>query len=84
MTAVERVQFGRHMWDIELGDIHSLQRYYVMAIYILFTVGSGLVKMSVLLFYRRLSSRAVSAVFRWVLRLTIALIGLYTGKFSQV
>lgn len=51
-----------------------------MAIYILFTLASGLVKMSVLLFYRRLSSRAVSVAYRWTLRLTIALIGIYTCK----
>ncbi|KAH7395324.1 hypothetical protein DE146DRAFT_615183 [Phaeosphaeria sp. MPI-PUGE-AT-0046c] len=81
MTATERVQFNRHMWDIELGDIHALQRYYVMAIYILFTLGSGLIKMSVLLFYRRLSARAVSASYRWTLRITIGFIGLYTVVF---
>ncbi|KAL5113780.1 hypothetical protein ACEQ8H_008354 [Pleosporales sp. CAS-2024a] len=77
----EKVQFNRHMWDIELGAIHPLQRYYVMAIYILFTLSSGLIKMSVLLFYRRLSTRSVSRAFRWTLRITIGLIGMYTVIF---
>ena len=36
--------------------------------------------MSVLLFYRRLASRAVSPAFRWTLRITIAVIGIYTSK----
>jgi hypothetical protein len=50
-----------------------------MTIYALFALASGLIKMSVLLFYKRLSSRAVSPAFRWTLRITIAIIGLYTG-----
>lgn len=51
-----------------------------MAIYALFTLASGLIKMSVLLFYRRLASRAVSRAFRWTLRITIAMIGIYTSE----
>jgi hypothetical protein len=70
--------FNRHSWDVPF-DIYPLQRKYVMTIYALFALASGLIKMSVLLFYKRLSSRAVSPAFRWTLRITIAIIGLYTG-----
>lgn len=52
-----------------------------MAIYSLFTLASGLIKMSVLLFYRRLSTRAVSPAFRWALRITWVTVGIYTTAF---
>jgi hypothetical protein len=74
--------FNRHLWDIPF-DIYPLQRYYVLAIYVLFSLSSGLVKMSVLLFYKRLSSRAVSPAYRWTLRITIGLIGVYTCEFYK-
>ncbi|KAH7371591.1 hypothetical protein BKA66DRAFT_590975 [Pyrenochaeta sp. MPI-SDFR-AT-0127] len=68
------------MWDIEF-EYFPKQRHFVMSIYALFPLASGLIKMSVLLFYRRLSSRAVSPTFRWILRITIASIGVYTTLF---
>ncbi|KAF9701883.1 hypothetical protein EKO04_000513 [Ascochyta lentis] len=52
-----------------------------MAIYSLFSLTSGLVKLSILLFYRRLSSRAVSPAFRWTMRVTIFVIGCYSITF---
>jgi hypothetical protein len=55
-----------------------------MAIYALFSIASGLIKMSILLFYRRLSTRTVSSAYRWTLRVTIASIGLSTGKSASL
>jgi hypothetical protein len=52
-----------------------------MAIYILYSLTSGLIKLSILLFYRRLSSRAVSPAFRWTMRITIFVIGGYSIAF---
>lgn len=52
-----------------------------MAIYTLFSLTSGLIKLSILLFYRRLSSRAVSPAFRWTMRITIFVIGAYSIAF---
>lgn len=52
-----------------------------MAIYILYSLTSGLIKLSILLFYRRLSSRAVSPAFRWIMRITIFVIGGYSIAF---
>ncbi|KZM26421.1 hypothetical protein ST47_g2445 [Ascochyta rabiei] len=75
----EKFYFNRHLWDIEY-KYFPVQRHYVMAIYALFSLASGLIKMSVLLFYRRLGSRAVSPAFRWTLRITITIIGIYTRK----
>ncbi|KAF9700510.1 hypothetical protein EKO04_001498 [Ascochyta lentis] len=79
----EKFYFNRHLWDIEY-KYYPIQRHYVMAIYALFSLASGLIKISVLLFYRRLGSRAVSPAFRWTLRITIAVIGIYTIVFVSI
>jgi hypothetical protein len=55
-----------------------------MAIYSIFTLASGLVKLSVLLFYRRLSTRAVSPIFKWIMRIMIVTIICYTIAFIVV
>lgn len=55
-----------------------------MVIYVLFSLTSGLIKLSILLFYRRLSSRAVSPAFRWTMRITIFIIGAYSTAFIFV
>lgn len=74
--------FNRHLWDIPF-DIYPMQRYYVLAIYVLFSLATGLIKMSILLFYRRLSSRAVSKAYRWTLRILIAIIAIHTSKICH-
>lgn len=53
-------------------------RKYVLAQLCIFCVASGLIKISILLFYRRLSSRVVSKPFRWVTWITIGFITGYT------
>lgn len=55
-----------------------------MATYCLFSLSSGLIKVSVLLFYRRLSARAVTSASRWVIRATMFSILGYTVAFSIV
>jgi hypothetical protein len=59
------------------GDI-VIARKYVLAILCIYCVTSGLIKISILLFYRRLSSRVVSKTFRWVTWGTIGMIVAYT------
>jgi hypothetical protein len=49
-------------------------RKYVLVILCIFCVASGLIKISILLFYRRLSSRVVSNRFRWATWITIGFI----------
>lgn len=49
-----------------------------MAILCIFCTASGLIKISILLFYRRLSSRVVSKRFRWATWITIGFIAAYT------
>jgi hypothetical protein len=53
-------------------------RKYVLALLCIFCVASAFIKISILLFYRRLSSRVVSTAFRWTTWLTIGFITTYT------
>ncbi|KAH7071758.1 hypothetical protein FB567DRAFT_455174 [Paraphoma chrysanthemicola] len=77
---VQKYRFNRHVWDVELYKFPS-QRKILLAVYILFAVASGLVKLSVLLFYRRITSRAVSRGCRWAMRIVMASIVAYTISF---
>lgn len=49
-----------------------------------FCVATGLIKISILLFYRRLSARAVSNGFRWVTWICIGFIAAYSIAFTIV
>jgi hypothetical protein len=72
---------GQHVWDFEpFKDVDKLvrSRKYILAIECIFCVASGLIKISILLFYRRLSSRVVSKAFRWTTWITIGYIVAYT------
>ncbi|KAF9697496.1 hypothetical protein EKO04_004194 [Ascochyta lentis] len=69
--------FDRHLWDINLFQDPQkvvIARKYVLAILCIFCTASGLIKISILLFYRRLSDRVVSKRFRWATWLTIGFI----------
>ncbi|PVH92815.1 hypothetical protein DM02DRAFT_477774, partial [Periconia macrospinosa] len=64
-----------HIWDVDL-TIFTRQRKLLLVIEEVFVVGTGLVKVSILLFFRRLGSRGVSKTFRiatWVAIITTAL-----------
>jgi hypothetical protein len=57
-----------HIWDVDL-TLFTIQRQLILTIEVLFVVATGLVKVSILLFFRRLGSRGVSKAFRittWV------------------
>jgi hypothetical protein len=56
-------------------------RKYILAIQTLFGAISGLIKVSILLFYRRLGARVVSSTFRWVTWASICSIIAYTIVF---
>ncbi|KAJ4384601.1 hypothetical protein N0V86_000201 [Didymella sp. IMI 355093] len=80
---IEIYRFDRHAWDVE-DKYFPIQRKFVMAIYILYSLASGMIKLSVLLFYRRLSARAVSPAFRWIMRTSIVVIGGYSIAFCVI
>lgn len=73
--------FDRHIWDLDLvGNVEGVvnSRKYVLAIECTFCVASGFIKVSILLFYRRLSSRVVSNTFRWTTWISIGFIVAYS------
>jgi hypothetical protein len=53
-------------------------RKYVLTMQCVFCIAAGFIKISILLFYRRLSSRVVSNIFRWTIWLAIGFIAAYT------
>lgn len=65
-------------------QFYITQRKYIMAIDSIFCLASGLIKISILLFYRRLSSRAISKNFRRATRVTVGFIAAYTIAFMIV
>ncbi|KAF2133773.1 hypothetical protein P153DRAFT_306312 [Dothidotthia symphoricarpi CBS 119687] len=71
----------RHIWDIDVfsnPQAAVTSRKYVLALETIFCTTSGLIKISILLFYRRLGSRVVSKTFRWVTWASIGFIAAYT------
>lgn len=69
------------MWDLDLfGDTQKVvvARKYILATECLFCGASGLIKVSILLFYRRLSSRVVSTAFYWTTWMSIGYIVAYS------
>lgn len=62
-TAADHYHSGIHIWDVDF-TLFALQRKCVLAVEIVFLVCTGLVKISILLFFRRLGDRGVSKAFR--------------------
>lgn len=61
-TATENYGFDRHVWDVR-PELIVPGRKLVIVNEILFVVSTGLIKMSVLLFYRRIVDRSISRTF---------------------
>ncbi|PVH99824.1 hypothetical protein DM02DRAFT_710258 [Periconia macrospinosa] len=70
----------RHIWDVE-SSLYVLQRKLILAIELNFVIVTGLIKISVLLFYRRLGGRGVSKTFRIVTWTAIGSITASTTTF---
>jgi hypothetical protein len=54
-----------HIWDVDV-TLFTIQRKLILTIEILFVLATGLIKVSILLFFRRLGSRGVSKAFRTI------------------
>lgn len=73
--------FDRHVWDVDAyTDTQRVvvARKYILAAETIFCAATGLVKVSILLFYRRLSARVVSRAFFWTTWITIGYITAYS------
>ena len=59
-------------------------RKYILSIFCTFISSSGMIKISILLFYRRLSARVVSNLFRWTTWIIIGFIASSSTAFTLV
>ncbi|KAI8942174.1 hypothetical protein NX059_000262 [Plenodomus lindquistii] len=78
--ATQQYGYDRHMWDVH-PRFYVPERKLAFAVYILYVISGGLIKTSVLLFYRRLDNRSVTRFFRYATWISIAGIQLYTFSF---
>jgi hypothetical protein len=73
--------FDRHVWDLTPEE-SVLSRKMVMAIEATYLLSSAFTKISILLFYRRLSIGTLSPVFHWMVRLAIGFVILGTAGYE--
>ncbi|KAF2400162.1 integral membrane protein [Trichodelitschia bisporula] len=73
--------FDRHAWDLTPADAIKTRKV-AMAIEALYIMCTGLIKISILLFYRRMSEGSVTPVFRWAVRACIAFVIAYIITFE--
>jgi hypothetical protein len=81
--ATSRLGFDRHIWDVR-PDLFVPERKVTFASYLLWIAAGGLIKVSILLFYRRMNSRVVTRAFRIATWLNIILIAMYVVGFTLV
>jgi hypothetical protein len=63
ISATEHYNFNRHIWDV-LPSLYVPERKVTFSLYILYIISGGMIKISILLFYRRLDSRNITRTFR--------------------
>jgi hypothetical protein len=80
---LEKYYFNRHQWDVEF-KYFPVQRKFVVAVYVLYSLASGLIKLSVILFYRRLAKGLVSPIYRWILITTFVVTATSTMAFVLI
>lgn len=64
--------------------LYTTQRKYVFVVYLLYILTSSLIKISILLFYRRLDSRSISRTFRLATHASILFMVLFCAAFTIV
>jgi hypothetical protein len=75
--------FDRHAWDLPRdGKLAVSSRKIVVAAETMYLVSTGLTKVSILLFYRRLSSGTITPGFQWALIGAITSVILSTIAFT--
>ncbi|EMD63770.1 hypothetical protein COCSADRAFT_144159 [Bipolaris sorokiniana ND90Pr] len=81
--ATEVYGFDRHMWDVT-PNLYVPERKIVFAVYLLYILAGGLIKISILLFYRRLDARCIPSTFRIATWLSIAIITIFITAFTII
>ncbi|KAI9726795.1 MAG: hypothetical protein M1828_000651 [Chrysothrix sp. TS-e1954] len=73
--------FNRHVWDIPVPQL-PLSRKIVFAIELQYVWATGLIKISILLFYNRLAAGILGQKFIWFVRILIAFVTGYIITFT--
>ncbi|XP_014551867.1 hypothetical protein COCVIDRAFT_30669 [Bipolaris victoriae FI3] len=81
--ATEVYGFDRHMWDVK-PNLYVPERKIVFAVYLLYIIASGLIKISILLFYRRLDARCIPSSFRIATWISIVIIAVFITAFTII
>jgi hypothetical protein len=69
--------YDRHIWDMTPA-LAVTSRKAAIAIEVLYTVTAGLIKISILFFYRRLAEGSISTMFQWAIKGCILFVSLAT------
>jgi hypothetical protein len=81
--ATEKYDFNRHIWDVH-PNMYVPERKITFILYLLYIVSGGMIKISILLFYRRLDSRSITRSFRIATWINIIAIGIFCIAFVVV
>jgi hypothetical protein len=82
-TAANKYGWNLHIWDVPISDIVP-SRKTAWAAQIFFILGTTCTKISILLFYRRLTTGALPNTFLYVIYANIAFIIAYAISFAFV
>ncbi|KAJ5025968.1 hypothetical protein J3E73DRAFT_412380 [Bipolaris maydis] len=83
VIATEVYGFDRHIWDVT-PNLYVPERKIVFAVYLLYVLAGGFIKISILLFYRRLDARCIPSTFRIATWINIAIIGIFITTFTII
>ncbi|KAE8826533.1 hypothetical protein PTNB73_06941 [Pyrenophora teres f. teres] len=81
--ATEYFSINRHVWDVPI-TLYIPERKITFIIYLLYVVSGGLIKTSILLFYRRLDNRCITRSFRIATWVNIVAIIVFIVAFTVV
>ncbi|KAG9189347.1 hypothetical protein G6011_06215 [Alternaria panax] len=82
-SATERYEYDRHVWDVH-PNMYVPERKITFALYLLYVISGGMIKISILLFYRRLHARSITRIFRIATWTSIIAIVLFSIAFLLV
>ncbi|EDU42461.1 integral membrane protein [Pyrenophora tritici-repentis Pt-1C-BFP] len=83
VALVKHLHLNRHIWDVP-SSYYVPERKITFIIYLLYFISGGLIKTSILLFYRRLDNRCITRSFRLATWINIVAIIIFMVSFSVV
>jgi hypothetical protein len=81
--ATEKWGMNRHIWDIELLRLITVQKYNLI-FQIMFSMASCFTKISLLWFCRRLIGKGHFALYNWAFIMSMVFVALSSGLFTII